>query len=376
VSGLEIVDRREHLEPLIERWRELAVRQGNVFLTPDWYLAWLDHYPGEPAVIVIETAGGRLEGLLPLLAEPGGRLRFGGARAGDMFEPVSRPGDEVAVARACGGALARLTANRTLVLDNVRRDGGWPLALVRSSQARLSARAHREATLPWIDLRPFDTWDAFLASKSRNLRSQLRRYHRSIERDHELGFRRSEDFATLESDVDLFFALHDARWDKRGGSSSAGDPIRGFHRSFARAALAQGWLRLWFLELDGEPIAAWYGWLVGGRYAYYLAGFDPASAQRHPGLVLLGHTIRSAIEEGAIEYDMLLGDEHYKSRLASSERRVHTVLVTRRHSLRAAVAAGEARAWRTAQKIEPERRRRLRRALEGTLELLPGSRSR
>jgi CelD/BcsL family acetyltransferase involved in cellulose biosynthesis len=98
---------------------------------------------------------------------------------------------------------------------------------------------------------------------------------------------------------------------------------------FAAAALERGWLRLWLLEVDGEPIAAWYGWRLGGRYAYYNSGFDPERSQLRPGLVLLAGVIRAALEEGAEEFDFLLGDESYKFRFAEDSRTVHNVTVAR-----------------------------------------------
>jgi CelD/BcsL family acetyltransferase involved in cellulose biosynthesis len=79
-------------------------------------------------------------------------------------------------------------------------------------------------------------------------------------------------------------------------------------------------LRLLLLCVDGAPIAAWYGWMIGGRYAYYQAGFDPAWSRSSPGLVLLAETVRIATEEGAREYDLLRGDEDFKFRFAAGTR--------------------------------------------------------
>ena len=78
----------------------------------------------------------------------------------------------------------------------------------------------------------------------------------------------------------------------------------------------RGWLRLWLMEWDGEPVAAWYGWRVGDRYSFYNAGFDPGRSKLSPGMVMLATVIRSAFEEGAREFDFLLGDEAYKARFA------------------------------------------------------------
>ena len=49
-----------------------------------------------------------------------------------------------------------------------------------------------------------------------------------------------------------------------------------FHREFAAQALRRGWLRLWFLEIDGKPVAALYGFRFAGAESAYQAGRDPA----------------------------------------------------------------------------------------------------
>jgi CelD/BcsL family acetyltransferase involved in cellulose biosynthesis len=176
--------------------------------------------------------------------------------------------------------------------------------------------------------------------------------------------------------METFFRLHDARWADRGGSSSAGPRVRAFHRDFAAAALARGWLRLWFLEIDGEPAASWYGWRIGSTYAYYLAGFSPAWSRYNVGSVLLAHTIRSALEEGATTYDLLLGSESYKSRLASGQQPVQTVVLSRaRHPTRLLVAA-ETALWRAGRRLPPERRARARSIYRRLAGRLPTARRR
>jgi CelD/BcsL family acetyltransferase involved in cellulose biosynthesis len=123
-------------------------------------------------------------------------------------------------------------------------------------------------------------------------------------------------------------------------------------------------------------VATWYGWSLGGVYSYYLAGFDPEYANRSPGHVLLAHTLREAIGEGSHTYDMLLGEEDYKRRLATSERTVHTTaLVRARHPARLWVS-GEARLRRASRRLSPGARRRLGRALGALAARTSGGRER
>jgi CelD/BcsL family acetyltransferase involved in cellulose biosynthesis len=68
------------------------------------------------------------------------------------------------------------------------------------------------------------------------------------------------------------------------------------------------------LKLDGEPIGAIYAMALGETTYYYQAGFDPAKGSVSPGTLLVAHTIRHAIEEGAAHFDFMRGDEPYKRR--------------------------------------------------------------
>jgi CelD/BcsL family acetyltransferase involved in cellulose biosynthesis len=62
----------------------------------------------------------------------------------------------------------------------------------------------------------------------------------------------------------------------------------------AEWAAGQGWLRLWFLRLDGTPIAFAYGLEHDGVYFSLKVGFDPGYARFGPGIVLMQDRIRHA----------------------------------------------------------------------------------
>lgn len=86
---------------------------------------------------------------------------------------------------------------------------------------------------------------------------------------------------------------------------------------------------MWLLELDGRPIAAWHGFQVGTVCSYYQAGRDPSFERFSVGFLLLAHTIRSAIAEGAREYRFGRGDEAFKSRFTSHDPGLESVVLTR-----------------------------------------------
>jgi CelD/BcsL family acetyltransferase involved in cellulose biosynthesis len=362
----ELVTEIGEVTTLAAEWRDLAERRGNAFLTPDWFLAWLRHFgqAWEPHMAVVRTPRGTLRGLLPLVSsKSNGRGELRVCPIGDRFHPVADAGDEEAVATAAAPAIAPPGRGlHSLLLENVDVGSGWWRALAKAFPAPLATVERDEATLPFVELAGL-SWDEYLAGRSRQLRSQLGRKLRSLRRDHDVRFRRTGSPDEVAADLATLLRLHDARWAERSGRSALADPtVREFHLEFARAAFERGWLRLTVMEVDEVPIAALYGWLIGGRWSYYQAGFDPAWSRHSPGFLVLAETIREAIEDGASEYDMLRGDEAFKRRFATSSRAVRTILLAPRgHQAHINAAAVDRlrRAWRTLPAQPRARARRL-----------------
>jgi CelD/BcsL family acetyltransferase involved in cellulose biosynthesis len=98
-----------------------------------------------------------------------------------------------------------------------------------------------------------------------------------------------------------------------------------FHEEFSALARQRGWLRLCLLRVDRKPVAALYGFRYGRTFYFYQSGFDPAYRKQSVGLVAMGLTIRKALEEGATEFDLLHGDEEYKSLWARQRREIGRV---------------------------------------------------
>jgi CelD/BcsL family acetyltransferase involved in cellulose biosynthesis len=357
VGHIEIVDRLEESEGFRDAWQSLAVERENPFLSPQWYDAWHDRDRERPRLLVWRRQpGGAVAGVLPLVLERRGglrALRFAGARRGDWFGLACAVGDEPAMARACEDALTGRDADwDTITLPRMicasGEDGG----------GRLLRSTGTVDVLPYLDLS--DGYDGWLATRSRNFRSQLGRRRRRADRDHALAFRVTGPDDDLTARMEELFGLHDARRTAAGGEGLLPRSAKDAHIRFARLARAEGWLRLYAMDLDGETVAAWYGWTVGRRCCYAMSGFDPASERAAVGTLMLAHTIESAAAEGALVYDMLWGDEDYKSRFETGRRSAHT-LVAGRGARGKAVVAGQRASSRVRGSLPAPLKDRLRR---------------
>ena len=186
----------------------------------------------------------------------------------------------------------------------------------------------------YIQLAGLD-WDSYLAGRSKNFRKRVRRSERAILGEHGMTLR-AATLETVASDLTELFRLHDRRLE---ASSLHAAARRSLH-AFALIAAERGWLRLNVLELEGRQVASFLGWRLGEIFASYQGGFDPDHSKLGVGFALEALTIRGAIEEGATEYDFLLGTEDWKERFTDLSRPTQTmILVGSRSPVRLLVAA-------------------------------------
>jgi CelD/BcsL family acetyltransferase involved in cellulose biosynthesis len=328
VSRERRVDLASSLDELQEDWVRLADESRNLFSTWEWASTWWrDYGAGRDPLVAACREGPDTVAVLPLYLwsrRPVRVARFVGHGPADQLGPVYAPGAEAAAAEALRQTVEQADLDLVLMELLPGRES-WREVLRQEPLLRESS--------PTISLGA--GWDAYLAGRSANLRQQIRRRERQLDRRHAVRFRLATEPRRLQDDLTLLYALHRARW----GARSAFSRFEDFHRDFAAVAFEQGWLRLWFLELDGRPAAAWYGFRFAGVESYYQAGRDPAFRDESVGFVLLAHSIREAAEEGVVEYRLLRGAERFKLRFADADPGVETFAPARGATGRAARTA-------------------------------------
>lgn len=309
----------------------LAERSGNLFATWEWMSTWWRYFgAGRPLTgVIARRPGGDPAALVALYLSshrPLRVLRFVGSGPSDWLGPVHAPTEEALAADAMHQALDEVPSWDVLLAERLR-DGR---VLPRGTSATLVV----EEGFPILSFQG-RSWEELLSGYTANLRRQIGKFERRLERSHRLAYRLSTDPDRLDDDLSVLFGLHQARWQQAG--SGALDSCRqAFHRDFARLAQGRGWLRLWIMELDDQPVAAWYGFRFGGAEWSYQVGRDPARDRDSVGFVLTCQTIRAALNDGAHAYWFLRGAEPYKGRFTSTDPGVRTLLVA--HGVRGRAA--------------------------------------
>ena len=174
-----------------------------------------------------------------------------------------------------------------------------------------------------------ESWDAFLAALEKKHRHELTRKLRRFEREVPDGRLVWETTpAGIERRLDDFFVLH--RASRAGKAKFMDTRMERFFRRAIGALAAAGGARLALLERPDGPLASFVTLEWDDTVGLYNSGFAPAHAALSPGLVLLAHVVRDAIERGRRRFDFLRGEERYKYEFGPTPEPVHLVTIESR----------------------------------------------
>jgi CelD/BcsL family acetyltransferase involved in cellulose biosynthesis len=312
-------------------WNQLleASDSDNLFLTWEWLWTWWNTLAGDRRLYVLAVrSAGSLVALAPCcLRSPSlsnGRplptleVLGTGSVGSDYLDIIIRRGFVEESARAIASHLAQ----ERLMLRWTQLKRGSRAAVVASALGAEGWHvADTETNIcPFIQLKG-SSWETYLASLGAEHRYNYHRKLKRLEREFGVELDQARTPAQCRQSVDLVIKLHNMRWHDRGGSDAFHtSALVEFHRNFSQVALDLGWLRLYVLRLDGKPAACLYGFLHRRVFYFYQSGFDAAYTKHSVGLVTLGLAIKSAFEEGAEEFDLLHGNEPYKSHWSNDSR--------------------------------------------------------
>jgi CelD/BcsL family acetyltransferase involved in cellulose biosynthesis len=286
-------------------------RLPSVFLTWQWQAEWVAAFATDrpKQILAVKDGAGELAGLLPLYEDTPGRWRIvGGVDVSDYLDLIAPDGREEEV----WAALLRYCATQPAEWDlhGIRAASATATLVPALAPAHgLTPTVEREDRCPVLALPK--TWDEYLARLSGKDRHELRRKIRRLERELPGATTRSHAVVDgWDEDMTRFLTLH--RLSKVGKARFMDERMERFFRAATRRLAAAGWARLWFLEFEGAAVAAFLCLEHAGSVGLYNSGFDPARAVLAPGIVLLAHVIRDAIDRGFPVFDFLRGEEPYK----------------------------------------------------------------
>lgn len=342
-GGAEAVTR------LANDWRSLCDESGDeeIFYRPEWIQAYLLAFAPQARIILISVwSGNRLRAVLPLMRE---RSFVSGLPAVSLTVPANvhcfRVGLPVcqgeegeAALRVVWQAVKELPGWNMFDVSNVLEGSGLDrLAALARAEGFPVARKRTGQTLylPIVDSASAsssakaDAQPAWLAETRPKFRSHLRRARRQLEEQGTLALKHYS--AADPEALERFYELEASGWKGAEGTAIQCDPrTRKFYDAVAQAAAQQGYLSLDFLELNGKPIAAHFGFNLRGRYFLAKAGYDETYRRHGPGQLLVNEILSETPLRGLHEFDFVGPATWDESRWASARRTSYRIFIFRK----------------------------------------------
>lgn len=322
IMNTEIITDIEGFRNLESIWDTLLSESGqhNIFLTFDWLLNWWQKNNKENSLfIVVVREGNKPVGIAPfaLTRRFGFRqLRFLGSGISDYEDII-----------ACGK-----TEEREKVTNEIIRALSWvkgwdilKLECLKQSSPNLSSfRGIKDSNLgvsfqmhkdgaPYLETSL--GWDAFCSGLAKKFLADTKRQRARL-------FKENKDFLAekvvnkeeLKFLLDTLVAFHIKRRKSQKTKSILENKVaRDFMKDIALRLFDKGRLDFRVIRYNGSIAAMHLGFKHLDTFYYYMPVFNEDFQQYSIGRLLLFDLIQHSFKDGIKKFDLMLGEEKYKS---------------------------------------------------------------
>jgi len=311
-------------------------QRDEVFLTHEWFdAAWQWRQQTADLFVLCLFYRDRLAAALPLV-----RAKRGGARGRELdflTVPDTQFCDIVASdehrAEAVTAFVDELILRRddwdVLRLGYLREDAIAANELARAfTGLRIACRVSFATGNAYI---PLDaTWDAYYATRSRSLKKANNLCANRIAKAGEVRVNwlapGTGDASAADRFVDDVIGISARSWKTRTENSLDNPGPQAFIRRLSHLAHGSGWLSVWVLALDGDPVAMEYQLIADGNVYALRSDFDASREEISPGSHLNRVLLERLFGRSLHRYYMGPGDNPYKFRWTDNADPVGTLV--------------------------------------------------
>ena len=311
---------------LKHEWDQVLQRSKdkNIFLTWEYLSTYWKHFgKGKTLTILCIEDKGKIIAIAPLRQS---RYNFAGKLGYNVIEPLGYRGLVPEGADYTGLLLGEREEDCfKLILNYLVEHNGWDFiylmdvpqtsvipGLIAKVSKTVPFEIEEGSVCPYISLP--DSMDIFLKELSRKFRKELGRCMRNLEKDyHKVKLKRYNEIGPVEEAMKIHFELNQKRWKSKNmlGTFNTQE-VRNFYIDVAKLFADNGWLALYFLTVNDEPIAGLYSFEYDQKMLAAVSGFDPDYSRYSVGNLLFAKVIEKCIERKMKEFDFMKGDEPYK----------------------------------------------------------------
>lgn len=322
---VEIIRTSRELKALAVEWESLSLSLGLPMLSHAWVLACAEaFYTNDELCIITVRRQGELAAIAPLVTiRRAGVNRLELIGVSYLYEPSGvLYRDEASLA-----ALTRAVVSCGFPVVLARIPAESPL--IRQIRSIVAGRGVVvEGAVGYTLSVPISSgWKEYVASLSSRRRYDLRRARQRAEEGGVVTVRVSSPRPEeVEEGIAEFVRIEATGWKGRNGSSlMQRNRLREFFLRYAALASRSGMLRLSFLDVAGNPVAAQISVIYADRFWVLKIGYDETWSRCSPGSQLLAETMKYAFECKLKSYEFLGSDEPWLHGWVTERRGYRTI---------------------------------------------------
>ena len=324
---VKVVETEEAFDSLETKWDDLVSKSDcTIYQTFEWQRTWWKYFGrGKRLHTLVFTQGDEVIGIAPMHLEKlrimgvplAFALKASGSEESDYIDILALPGERARVLRSFVEYMrtSELRYDFFEIRDVSETFRTLQLLPQYFGDAGFSVYTYRGSVCPQVGLPP--AWPDFLQRLGGNLRYQLKKKTDRLKRNFptEIELTGNDD-NEVDAAVRRFAVIHGKRWESLGYINAfKNDHFLAFHIEASQKFARRGWLRMFFLKVDGEYVAVNFDFNFHRRiYFYHGNAHASEEVMRYsPGFILRCAAIERGIAEGMETYDMLRGNEAYKT---------------------------------------------------------------
>jgi CelD/BcsL family acetyltransferase involved in cellulose biosynthesis len=186
------------------------------------------------------------------------------------------------------------------------------LTLIRNATDIPKFEIEKGVICPYVEIP--SSKEKLMANLDRKFEKKLKKSLTKLEREHgKVELKNYYELGSLEETIQILIDLHQKRWRTKSNSGRfVEEKSRDITLQTAKYFAEKDWLRLYFLTVNGKPVAVELNFEYSGKMYCHLKGFDTDYYKYRVGSLLTLKVLEKCIEKRITEYDFMQGDEAYK----------------------------------------------------------------
>lgn len=309
-------------------WNKILAksRDNNIYLTWEYTSTFWKHFGKGKKLRILCLAD--KTGIIAIAPLRQSRYSYAGLLSYNVIEPLAYRGLNPEGADYTGLLIAEREIECLKKFFNyLVKDNSWDfvylldfseISTLMSSLPKMPQKIQQKLAIEKGALCPYtplpNSIDEFFKQLSPKFRKNLRRSMKKLQDNFgKVELKKYDEIGSVEESMSIFFKLHQKRCNSKQLPGVFATPeVCNFYVEVAKLFAEKGWLALYFLTLNDEPIAAQYSFKYANKLYYALGGFDPQYSDYSIGNLLCLKMLQKSIEENLTEFDFLKGDEKYK----------------------------------------------------------------